>query len=59
MAKYRVMEKSFINNTIVEEGAIIEYEGEAGPNLQLVKGKQKSDKAESSEVDENPGDEPA
>lgn len=36
MAKYRVLEKSFINNTIVEEGAIVEYEGKAGKNLELV-----------------------
>jgi hypothetical protein len=39
MAQYRVVQKSFINNTIVEEGAIIEFDGEPGANLELVKGK--------------------
>jgi hypothetical protein len=34
MAKYRVMEKSFINNALVEEGTEIEFDGEPGPNLQ-------------------------
>ena len=37
MAKYKVLEKSFINNAIVEEGAIIEYDGEASDNLELIK----------------------
>ena len=36
MALYRVLEKSFINNVIGEEGAIIEYDGEASYNLELV-----------------------
>ena len=36
MAKYQVLERSFINNTIVEEGAIVEYEGKPGKNLKLV-----------------------
>lgn len=36
MAKYRVLEKSFIDNHLVEEGEIIEYEGEASGNLELV-----------------------
>lgn len=36
MAKYRVLEKSFINNTIVEVGEIVEYEGRASGNLELI-----------------------
>lgn len=36
MAKYRVLQKSFINNSIVEEGAVVEYDGEAGPNLEPI-----------------------
>lgn len=36
MAKYRVLEKSFINNTIVEAGEIVEYEGRASGNLELI-----------------------
>ena len=36
MAKYKVLEKSFIDNAIREEGEIVEYEGEAGPNLELI-----------------------
>lgn len=36
MPKVRVLEKSFINNTIVEEGEIVEYEGKLGTNLELV-----------------------
>jgi hypothetical protein len=40
MARYRVLQKSFINDAIVEEGEIIEYDGEAGANLELVDAKQ-------------------
>ena len=36
MAKVRVLEKSFINNAIREEGDILEYEGRLGANLELV-----------------------
>ena len=36
MAKYRVLEKSFINNAIREEGEIVEYDGEVGSNLELI-----------------------
>ena len=38
MAKYRTLSKSFINNTIVEAGEIVDYDGEAGSNLELVDG---------------------
>ena len=37
MAKYKVLVKSFINNTIVEAGAVVEYDGKAGSNLELIK----------------------
>ncbi len=36
MAKYRVLTKSFINNSIAEEGDIVEFDGKAGSNLELI-----------------------
>lgn len=36
MAKCRVLEKSFINNAIREEGEVIEFDGVLGKNLELV-----------------------
>lgn len=36
MPKYRVRTKSFINHTIVEEGAIVNYDGIPGPNLEPI-----------------------
>ena len=36
MPKYRVLAKSFINNTVVEEGAVVEYDGQPGSNLELL-----------------------
>lgn len=36
MPQYRVLTKSFINNTIVEEGDVIEFDGKAGSNLALI-----------------------
>lgn len=36
MAQYRVLATSFINNSIVEEGAVVEYDGKPGSNLELV-----------------------
>lgn len=36
MAKVRVLQTSFINNSLVHEGAVVEYDGEVGPNLELV-----------------------
>ena len=38
MPQYRVLTKSFINNTIVEEGDVIEFDGKAGSNLELIEG---------------------
>lgn len=39
MAKYRVLEKSFIGGAVVEVDSIVDYDGEAGANLAPVKGK--------------------
>lgn len=38
MAKYRVLARSFINNTIVEAGDVVEYDGKAGSALELIEG---------------------
>ena len=38
MAQYRVLTKSFVNNSIREEGEIVEYDGKPGSNLELIKG---------------------
>lgn len=37
MAKYRVMEKSYINNQLVEEGQVVDYDGEVSGNLEPIK----------------------
>lgn len=34
MAKYRVLTKSFIGNTIVEEGTVIDFDGVPSDNLE-------------------------
>lgn len=36
MPKYRVLAKSFINNAIVQEGEVVEYDGQPGSNLELI-----------------------
>lgn len=36
MAQYKVLELSFIGAHLVEAGAVIEFEGEAGPNLEAI-----------------------
>lgn len=41
MAQYKVLEKSFINGSLVEAGAIVEYDGEAADNLELIEEKKK------------------
>ena len=33
---YRVLQRSFINNTIFEPGETVEFAGETGENLELV-----------------------
>lgn len=37
MAQYKVLVESFINNSIVQEGELVDYDGEASENLELVK----------------------
>lgn len=44
MARYRVLEKSFINNSVVDAGTEVEYDGEPGFNLELIKPDKKSAK---------------
>lgn len=36
MAKYRVLELSYIGIHLVQEGDIVDYDGEPGSNLELV-----------------------
>jgi hypothetical protein len=36
MPQYRVLQTSFINNAIVHEGEVVEYDGEAGSNLEPI-----------------------
>lgn len=36
MPKYRVLEKSFINDGLVEEGTIVDFDGVPGPNLEAI-----------------------
>lgn len=52
MPRYRVKEKSFINNTIVEAGEEIEYDGEASDNLEPL------DKKKAAEPDKKPEGKP-
>ena len=53
MPKYKVIQKSYINNKIVEEGEIVEYDGEVFENLELVKkGKAKAESQESEASEE-------
>jgi hypothetical protein len=55
MPKYRVLEKSFINNTLVNEGDIVDYEGDVHDNLELIvdaKPPKKSGKVEAETEDQ-------
>lgn len=63
MPKYKVLAKSFINNSIVEEGDIVDYDGKPGSNLELVegdkpkgKGGKKGAEAEGSSSEEKAGE---
>jgi hypothetical protein len=56
MAQVRVLQKSYINNRIVEEGEIIEYDGELSENLEPVK---KGKKAAESPSADPTGSDPA
>jgi hypothetical protein len=51
MAKYEVLELSFINNTLVQPGEIIEFDGIAASNLKPVG---KSRKAAAEVPDDTP-----
>ena len=64
MPKYKVLAKSFINNSIVEEGDVVEYDGKPGSSLELVEGDKpkkgggkKAAEAEGSSSDEEKGGE--
>lgn len=56
MGKYRVLTKSFINNTIAEEGDIVEYEGKPGTNLELIEETKPSGKPGKVVKDEEKGE---
>ena len=43
--KYRVLERSFIDNALREEGAEIDFDGEAGPNLEPIEDAKPAKKA--------------
>lgn len=36
MPQYKLLAKHFINNTLYEEGAIVEYDGKAGSMMELI-----------------------
>ena len=42
MPHYKVLQKSFINNSVHEEDSIIEYDGKTGSNLELIVERSKS-----------------
>jgi hypothetical protein len=54
MAKYRVLSKSFINNTIVEAGEVVEYTGKPGSNMELVEDEKPVAKAKGKAKDAAP-----
>ncbi len=52
MPTYKVLEKSFINNTLLEPGETVEYDGKPGSNLELIKetrGRRKAEEPDSPE----------
>ena len=51
MAQYRVLQKSFINGQLLEEGAVVEFDGEASDNLELVKKSKKGASAPEPELE--------
>ncbi|WP_288080815.1 hypothetical protein [Pseudomonas sp.] len=60
MPLVKVLTKSFIGNSIREEGEVIEYEGKLGSNLELVKpaskAKAKGEKPEAAVSEEQAGE---
>jgi hypothetical protein len=55
MAQYRVLQTSFINNALVQEGEVVEFDGEPGSNLEPLK---KSKKGASAPVDGGSDEQP-
>lgn len=51
MAQYRVLTKSFINGQLLEEGALVEFDGEVSENLELVKKSKKGATAPEPELE--------
>lgn len=58
MPRYRVLERSFINNSTFEPGAVIEYDGEVADNLELIE-EPKARRGKGSKVEAEEADEPA
>lgn len=56
MAQYRVNKRSFINNGLVEEGGIVEYDGIPGSNLDPMDAAAKKAKAKAEGKKPNDGD---
>lgn len=54
MAQYKVLERSWINNRLVEPGEVIEYAGRAGSNLEPLD--KKSKKTEATSASSSPDD---
>lgn len=54
MPRYRVLQKSFIGNRIVEDGEVVEYDGEPSGNLELIEQPKqaKGKKAEAAAADQ-------
>lgn len=55
--KYLVLETSFINGRLVQPGDVVEFNGDAGSNLELVKAEKKS-KDDKQGSDKQPEDTP-
>lgn len=55
MPQYRVLQKSFIGNRIVEEGEVIDYDGEASENLEPVKKGKKAAEAPAADATDQTG----
>lgn len=56
MAQYRVLTKSFINNSIAEEGDLVEFDGKPGSNLELVQDEAAPKKGKGKKSDAVPAD---
>lgn len=60
MARYKLLAKHFINNTVMDEGEIVEYDGKPGRMMELVdeepKGKAKGKKGADAPASEEAGE---